>query len=131
MPDCTHVFPCPDIDECATEGSSPCDLSTEQCHNLVGTFVCKCQTGLVKEGGKCVPKNEQEKESIKGKKTAQKKKKKRAKKGSGAVEPGRRYYPWYYTIAPLTLLVLTFKYAQPTLATSLALLVVLALPVLL
>lgn len=74
--------PCTDIDECATEGSSPCDLSTEQCHNLVGTFVCKCQTGLVKEGGKCVPKNEQEKESIKGKKTAQKKKKKRAKKGA-------------------------------------------------
>ena len=90
-----------DADECSID-THTCDIETEVCHNLAGTYVCKCKQGLFKtDDGKCVSE-----EPTKPKKT-KKKKKKKSKKGKDIKEEGDdspRQYPWYYTLGPLTLL---------------------------
>ena len=115
-----------DVNECSGE-SNPCDSETETCQNLMGSYVCKCQEGLVKSGdGKCVSEDELPPEE-KPKKT---KKKKRVKKGNtkstdNSVE--RPHYPWYYTIGPLTVLYLVKRFCQPNIVTSAGLILILVI----
>ena len=107
--------PCTDINEC--EGESPCDGDTETCSNLIGSFKCKCNPGLIRVDEKCVEKVVKEPKKPK-------KKKKKTKKGESEEEPVRPDFPWYHILAPLTLAIITYKYSQPTLVTS----VVMTLP---
>ncbi|XP_065910736.1 cysteine-rich with EGF-like domain protein 2 isoform X2 [Dysidea avara] len=44
---------CEDVNECEAE-EDPCELETEICDNLPGTFMCKCKPGHEKVDGKCV-----------------------------------------------------------------------------
>ena len=111
----THTHTRIDADECSID-THTCDIETEVCHNLAGTYVCKCKQGLFKtDDGKCVFE-----EPTKPKKT-KKKKKKKSKKGKDIKEEGDdspRQYPWYYTLGPLTLLFVVQKYWKPNLVTS-------------
>lgn len=113
-----------DLDECSDE-SSPCDSETEVCHNLMGSYICKCRDGLVKSSdGKCVSEEELPPEE-KPKKV--KKKKKKSKKGnqeSKEAGPQKPHYPWYYTIGPLTLLYIVKRFCQPTIVTSAGLILI-------
>ena len=103
---------------------SPCDADSETCSNLIGSFKCKCNSGLIRVEGRCVEKVAKEKKESK-KKT--KKKKKKAKKDVGEGESGtkRMQFPWYHTLAPLSLAILTYKYSQPNLFTSVSMAVLL------
>ena len=60
-------------------------------------------------------------------KKLKKKKKKKLKKGKVRAEEGPRMFPWYHTVAPLMLLILTYKFAKPNLITSMTILLVLVL----
>ena len=65
--------------------------------------------------GKCSEKITKEKDTKKAKR------KKKAKKGIPNREVDgvmRTEFPWYHILAPLTLAVVTYKYSQPTLTTS-------------
>ena len=79
--------------------------------------------------GNCVEKIVKESEP---KKPTKKKKKK--KKGVNEVErsadDGRVEFPWYHILAPLTLAIVTYKYAQPTLVTSVVMTLLLVIPAL-
>ena len=112
---CTFTFYCSDVNECSLEDSTPCDSETEVCHNLMGSYVCKCREGLVKStDGRCIPEEELPPE-VKPKKP---KKKKKSKKGKVEPKDERPHYPWYYTIGPVTLLFLVKKFCQPNIVTS-------------
>ena len=114
----------PDIDECELD-PPPCDPTTETCSNMLGTFVCKCQSDLVKgEEGKCITREEREKQR---QTKQQKKKKKKRKKGAEPIgnegeEPDddfvRVHYPWYYMVGPLSGSYVVYAYWRPNLATS-------------
>ena len=106
-----------DLDECSDE-SSPCDSETEVCQNLMGSYVCKCQEGLVKStDGRCISEEELPPE-VKPKKPKKKKKSKKGKGESKDESSQQPYYPWYYTIGPVTLLFLVKKFCQPNIVTS-------------
>lgn len=113
-----------DVNECEDDAES-CDVDTEVCSNLLGTFTCKCNSGLVKgEEGRCVTAEEREAEQeakkAKKKKKKKKRKKKEAEPGKEEAEPEerRRVYPWYYMVAPLTCSYLAYKYWRPNIMTS-------------
>lgn len=113
-----------DVNECEG-GTAPCDEATEVCSNLLGTYSCKCKSGLVKgEEGKCVTAEEREaqREAKKAKKKKKKRKKKEAEAEQGKTEEDpvdkRRIYPWYYMVAPLTATYVSYKYLKPNLITS-------------
>ena len=122
-----------DVDECEQLDPAPCDNETETCHNLMGTYVCKCKKGLVKVDGKCVPEDSVKTTKSPPSADKPKKKKKKAKKSKKSPEAaegkekGHRRYPWYYTTGPLALLFVTYKYSRPNLVTSAGLALVLAL----
>jgi hypothetical protein len=108
-----------DVNECS-EDSSPCDLETEVCQNLMGSHICKCREGLVKSAdGSCIPEEDLPPE-VKPKKPKKKKKSKKGKAADSSKDESSRQpqYPWYYTIGPLTLLYLVKKFCQPNVVTS-------------
>ncbi|KAK3772184.1 hypothetical protein RRG08_035225 [Elysia crispata] len=43
---------CLDVDECC-EGIHNCDLSSEKCVNIPGSFKCDCMDGFIRDGYKC------------------------------------------------------------------------------
>ena len=99
---------------------SPCDTETEVCSNLIGSFKCKCKDGLVRsKDGTCAP------EETAPKKT----KKKKKSKGNKEVEEDlqRIEYSWYYMVAPFALLIITTKYCRPNMATSIGIILFVAL----
>ncbi|KAL5515239.1 hypothetical protein EMCRGX_G000378 [Ephydatia muelleri] len=49
---------CVDVNECH---SGVCDVDTEVCHNLEGTYSCGCKEGFVRQKGKCAPKKRKSK----------------------------------------------------------------------
>lgn len=110
---------CVDVDECEAD---PCDTPTEYCSNLVGTYVCKCADELVRgEDGVCV--TEEERRRIRDSmKQAKKKRKKKKKKGNPEEEEEEKVwgknYSWYYTVAPLVVTFLIYKYWRPNLVTA-------------
>ena len=109
------------MNECE-ELDSLCDTESETCSNLIGSFKCKCRPGLVRVEGKCVEK------IVEPTKKKSKKKKKKAKRDSAPGEgggTGRMQFPWYHTLAPLSLAIVTYKYARPTIGTSVAMTVIL------
>ena len=71
--------------------------------------------------GKCTEKVTKEKDL--------KKTKKKKKKGSDNLESDndiiRRQFPWYHTVAPLSLVIVAYKYSRPNLVTSAIMTVVL------
>ena len=105
-----------DIDECSDE-SNPCDSEREVCHNMVGSYVCKCQDGLFKSSeGTCVTEEELPPEDKPQKVVKKKKKSKKGKQDSKDASSERPHYPWYYLIGPLTLLFLVSRFASPILS---------------
>jgi len=116
---------CTDVDECSQE-LNPCNPETETCENLVGTHLCKCKKGLVRVESECVVvEKPAPPEPTPTKKL--KKKKRKLKKGKVRTDEGPRMFPWYHTVAPLMLLILTYKYTKPNLITSVTILLVLVL----
>ncbi|CAI8056580.1 Cysteine-rich with EGF-like domain protein 2-B [Geodia barretti] len=112
---------CKDVNEC--EDESVCDVDSENCSNLIGSFKCKCKPGLVRVEGKCVEKVVKERESKK--KTKKKKKAKKDGAGEGEEETKRMQFPWYHVLAPLSLAIVTYKFSRPNLASSVSMTVVL------
>ena len=106
-----------DVDECEAD-PIPCHSETEVCSNLVGTYVCNCVDELVRGvDGECVTKEERRRQKYS--KKEKKKKKRRIRKGNLMEEEVRRtHYPWYYTLAPLVVTFLIYKYWRPNLVTS-------------
>ena len=113
---------CVDVDECESD-SAPCNKTTEFCSNLPGSFVCKCAGDLVRgDNEECVTEAERKKQrdSLKEKKKKRKKKRK-VKKGNSKEDDGdidRKYYPWYYMLAPIIFSWLVYNYWKPNLVTS-------------
>ena len=117
----THAYTvCADVNECEGE-TSLCDVDNETCSNLIGSFSCKCKTGLIRVEGKCVDKVVKTNESKK--KT---KKRKKPQKGIAEDDVKRTEFPWYHILAPLTVAIVTYKYSEPNLVTSAILTFVLA-----
>ena len=109
------------MNEC--EDESVCDVDSENCSNLIGSFKCKCKPGLVRVEGKCVEKVAKERESKK--KTKKKKKAKKDGAGEGEEETKRMQFPWYHVLAPLSVAIVTYKFSRPNLASSVSMTVVL------
>ena len=98
-----------DVNECH---SGVCDVDTEVCHNLEGTYSCGCKEGFVRQKGKCAPK-------------------KRKSKKKGNVEEGDEdvptiredhRYTLFGVVGTFLLLLGAFKFVRPDLLVSLALL---------
>ena len=111
----THITHChtshtvTDVNECH---SGVCDVDTEVCHNLEGTYSCGCKEGFVRQKGKCAPK-------------------KRKSKKKGNVEEGDEdvptiredhRYTLFGVVGTFLLLLGAFKFVRPDLLVSLALL---------
>ena len=128
----SFTFPFPigvDVNECESE-DYPCDVETEDCENLLGSFRCSCKDGMeYSNGGKCVP-------TLKTKKKSKKSKKNQKppigtsstpSQASGAdVESPdadkHRVPPWYSTLVPLVVCVFVYKNCKPNLYTSIGIL---------
>ena len=111
------------MDECSGE-AVPCDLETEVCQNLLGSYVCKCREGLIKSSdGSCVTEDQLPPEE----RPKKAKKKRRVKKGNPESQdnsPDMPHYPWYYTIGPLSLLYVVKRFCQPNIVTSAGLILI-------
>ena len=109
---------------------TPCNLDSETCQNLIGSFSCKCKPGLVRNEGKCVATATEDgrKKKLKRKKRT-KKGNRRGSKEEEEEEDERRMFPWYHILAPLSLAIVTYKYCEPNLVTSALLTLVLAVVV--
>ncbi|XP_078492578.1 uncharacterized protein LOC144748328 isoform X2 [Ciona intestinalis] len=46
------------LDQCLSEAASNCTASGGTCHNGVGSFICKCPTGMLEINGSCTDINE-------------------------------------------------------------------------
>jgi len=110
-----------DVDECDSD-SAPCNETTEVCSNMPGSYVCKCAGDLVRGvNEECVTEAERKKQRDALKEKKKRKKKKKVKKGNSKEDGDgivRRYYPWYYILAPLIFSYLAYKYWKPNLVTS-------------
>lgn len=118
-----------DVNECESE-DYPCDVETEDCENLQGSFRCTCKSGMENgEGDKCVPTLKTKKKSKKSKQTQKPpigtSSTPSQASGADVESPDADKYrvpPWYSTLVPLVVCVFVYKHCKPNLCTSIGML---------